>query len=294
MKRIDTGHLRPFLILTFVISWGVPGIGLLLAGTVPGFPFSLEMYTPFYYLAVWGPAIAALIVIGRTAGARGVRRHLARLLDWRLGARWWLFALVGIPAMYFAGALVESLLLGTPDAIEWRDGAWGALLFVFLMRATAGPVEELGWRGFMQPLLQRRYSPITALIVLAIVHTVWHAPAFLIGFASDTHFATQLSFPAALARFGLGIVFITVFMNVAYNATGGRLTSAFLIHWMLNGVYPWEGSADLMTGQVIVTGVVAAVMLLASTRKWLRPENAATAVVGTASEGFTIAAGESR
>ena len=281
MIRFDNRHLRLFLILTFAISWGVPAIGLLLTETIPGFPFSLEMYTPFYYIAVWGPAIAALIVIGRSAGTRGVRSHLARLLDWRLGARWWLFALAGIPAMYLGGALVEALLLGTPDAIEWRDGAWGALLVTFLMRATAGPVEELGWRGFAQPVLQRRYSPVAALVILAVVHTVWHAPAFLIGFASDTHFATELSFPVALARFAVGIAFITVFMNIAYNATGGKVTSAFLIHWMLNGVYPWEGTADLMTGQVIVTGAVAIVMLLTSTRKWLRPENAATTVVDT-------------
>ena len=275
MDNLRKGSLAPYLILTFSISWGIPAIGILLATAFPGFPFSLEMYTPFYYVAVWAPAIAAVIVIGRSAGADAVKAHLRRMLDWRLGARWWLFALAGIPAMYFGGALIEMTLLGTQDAIAWHEGAWFPLIAAFLMRATAGPVEELGWRGFAQPVLQRRFSPAKTLIILAAIHSVWHAPAFLIGFASDTHFATGLSFPVAMARFTLGIFFITVFMNVAYNATGGRVTSAFLIHWMLNGVYPWEGSADLMTGQVIVTGVVATIMLLSPTKRWLQSRNAA-------------------
>lgn len=76
-------------------------------------------------------------------------------------------------------------------------------------------------------------------------------------------------------RFYANIVIITVFMNVAYNASRGTLTGAFLIHWMLNGIYPWEGAADRLTGQVITTGLVAAVMLLTVGRTWLRRENAA-------------------
>lgn len=84
---------------------------------------------------------------------------------------------------------------------------------------------------------------------------------------------------AAIGRFTVNIFIITVFMNIAYNATGGKLTSAVLIHWMLNGLYPWEGGADTMTGQVLVTGIVAVVMLLVAAPKWLAPEHAATSIL---------------
>lgn len=279
MPGFDSRDFRTFLVLTFVISWGVAGLGIVIAQILPTFPFSLEMYTPFYYVAVWGPAIAALIVIGRKFGLRGIATYLSRMGNWRLGARWWLFIVVGIPAMHFGAAAVEATLLGTTDAISWRDTAWLPLIIAFLLRATAGPVEELGWRGFAQPLLQRRFSPAQVLVIIAVVHTIWHAPAFLIGFASDTHFATGLPFSLALARFAVNITAITVFMNIAYNATGGKLTSAFLIHWMLNGVYPWEGVADLMSGQAIVMGTVAVIMLASPARRWLRRENSETTIL---------------
>ncbi|MGJ7459022.1 hypothetical protein ACR80S_03375 [Halomonas sp. MA07-2] len=47
-------HFHAFVALTFANSWGLPGLGLLLSRLVPGFPFSLYMYSPLYYAGVWG------------------------------------------------------------------------------------------------------------------------------------------------------------------------------------------------------------------------------------------------
>jgi len=266
-----------FLLLTFAISWGIPGAGMLLAMWIPGFPFTLEMYTPFYYVGVWGPGIAAFILIGRARGWAGVKAYAGRMLDWRLGW-WWGFALLVIPLLYLSGALIEHTL-GTPGALEWYRGSWGALALAFLLRATAGPVEELGWRGYALPLLQRSISPWAAVLVLAAIHALWHAPAFVVAFASDTHFGSELPLHLALGRFALNIFAITVFMNVAWNATGGRVTSAFLIHWTLNGIYPWEGPADVMMGQNIALLVAAGIMAATVGRRWLKPENAVREVL---------------
>ncbi|MGJ7459021.1 CPBP family glutamic-type intramembrane protease [Halomonas sp. RA08-2] len=45
-----------------------------------------------------------------------------------------------------------------------------------LARASAGPMEELGWRGFAVPLLQRRLHPWTVILVVTGLHSLWHAP----------------------------------------------------------------------------------------------------------------------
>jgi membrane protease YdiL (CAAX protease family) len=44
-----------------------------------------------------------------------------------------------------------------------------------------GPIEEFGWRGLALPLLQRRFTPFWAGLILGIIWAVWHIPAFLIG-----------------------------------------------------------------------------------------------------------------
>ena len=203
-------HLICFFALTFAISWGIPGVAILLSVWFPGVPFSLEMYTPLYFVSVWGPAVAALVVIGRRAGFPGVGSYMRRMLDWRLGIRWWLFALLGIPAMYLGGALIEYAFLGSPQALSWYKGSWLVFIFTFLLRAAAGPVEEFGWRGFALPIMQRIMSPRMAVAVLALMHGLWHAPAFIVGFASNTHFAAELPFHIAFGRFMINILIITI------------------------------------------------------------------------------------
>ncbi|MGJ7460153.1 CPBP family glutamic-type intramembrane protease [Halomonas sp. MA07-2] len=37
-------------------------------------------------------------------------------------------------------------------------------------------MEELGWRGFAVPLLQRRLHPWTVILVVTGLHSLWHAP----------------------------------------------------------------------------------------------------------------------
>src|SRR5215210_6729283 len=45
-----------------------------------------------------GPFLAAFVMTGATEGRAGVRRFLRRFVLWRVGLRWYLFVLVGVPA----------------------------------------------------------------------------------------------------------------------------------------------------------------------------------------------------
>jgi membrane protease YdiL (CAAX protease family) len=38
--------------------------------------------------------------------------------------------------------------------------------------------EEIGWRGFLQPWLQRRHSALTAAVAVSAVWALWHLPLF--------------------------------------------------------------------------------------------------------------------
>ncbi|MGZ8737361.1 MAG: CPBP family intramembrane glutamic endopeptidase [Nocardioides sp.] len=48
-----------------------------------------------------------------------------------------------------------------------------------------GPIEELGWRGVAMPLLQRRFAPLWAALIVGVVAALWH---------------TQMNGPAWLTR----------------------------------------------------------------------------------------------
>jgi membrane protease YdiL (CAAX protease family) len=70
-------------------------------------------------------------------------------------------------------------LLGSP--VDWSLAAdrLPAYLstFVFVL-FLGGALEEPGWRGFGLPVLQERYSPLRATLILGLVWGVWHIPVY--------------------------------------------------------------------------------------------------------------------
>src|SRR3954465_16049859 len=53
-----------------------------------------------------GPFLAAFVMTGVTEGREGVGRLLRRFVLWRVGFRWYLFALVGVPVLVVLSVIV--------------------------------------------------------------------------------------------------------------------------------------------------------------------------------------------
>jgi uncharacterized protein len=96
-------------------------------------------------------APATFIVTGATEGGAGIGRLLRRIVRWRVGLRWYLFVLVGLPAIMVLGTLLRPGALVSFDISAVPSGI--AYLRAFaLMVVLGGPLfEEPGWRGFMVP-----------------------------------------------------------------------------------------------------------------------------------------------
>ena len=158
-------RLTLFVTLAYALSWWV--LPLHVAG-FPVFPY--------------GPDLAAVIVLGLTAGRPGVRALLARLRSWRVPPRWLALA-VGLPAgIALAGVGVVRVWNGPASAMPGPASLLEFVLVLPLMVVIGGALgEELGWRGFALPILQRRHHPLAAVGLLAAVHLVWHVPLFLAG-----------------------------------------------------------------------------------------------------------------
>lgn len=239
--------LGPFLLLTFGLTWGLFALFLVAPGAVTRWLGPPSGSHPLFVLAVWAPALAALAVVGRTTGTRGLRRFLGRLGLWRAPRRWWAFLVLGMPAVFYAGAL----LAGTGRAGLLPEVGPGELLLAGVFMLLLGPVEEIGWRGVALPLLQRRLSPLAAGLVVGLVWAVWHVPAFLL--------AGTLQSGWSFTPFLVGTVAASVVMTRLVNVSGGSILLAALFHFQMNNpiwpdARPWDS--------VLLAGVAGAVVLL--------------------------------
>lgn len=246
VTHADIHHMRRdglnrYWILAFGIAWGIPGLALLLARLTGAFQVSIAEYTPLSFVALWAPAIAAFAIIGQQHGWQGMCSYAQRLGQFKGHWGWYVAVLLGIPALNGLAAVMGEL--AGQHAIAAPTLTLSAWLRAALLRATEGPMEELGWRGFALPLLQQQYSGFRAALILGFMWALWHVPALLLGRSVGGGGAG--SWPAVLVLFFSGLMVQSVIMTVIYNATEGSMPLAFLFHWMTNLPYPWETGVDL-------------------------------------------------
>ena len=190
--RMPSRAVAAFVLLTFAITWGLVGIYILRPAWAAATFGEISGAHPFFFVATWAPAIAAFALVLVYGGLAGLRAFLSRLLLWRCSAGWVAFILVGIPLVFVAGSLIK----GGPVLAPLPPGGAGAVIAGLATMLMLGPVEEFGWRGVAQPILQRHLAPVLAGAVIGVVWGVWHLPAFyLVG-----NGIRRLEFPAVLRR----------------------------------------------------------------------------------------------
>ena len=240
---MPVGALRPFFAVAFGVGWGLAALVVL----IPQLEnvFGPVGYTnPLFILAVWAPGTAGVGLVLRHYGRRGLSPFLRRLTLWRMPAAWWLFLLIGIPAVKYLGAA-----LGGHGGDPFPFSPWYGLLPALGLALVIGPVEEFGWRGVALPLLQRRFTPLTASLVLGSFWGLWHLPAFLL---SGT--------PQSAWSFGpyvIGVLALSVILTPMFNQAAGSLLVAVLFHAQINGpawpdAQPWENYLFAAVAVIVV------------------------------------------
>src|SRR5215469_11399003 len=110
LKRLIKDHpLLAFFVITFAGEWIVM-LPLILAQNGLGLlPYTVPQVGPYpvsYYFstlaAIAGPTLATFLVTAITTGRAGVRQLLRRYVLWRVGVRWYLLVLVGLPLIQLA------------------------------------------------------------------------------------------------------------------------------------------------------------------------------------------------
>jgi membrane protease YdiL (CAAX protease family) len=171
-----------------------------------------------------GPLAAAFIAAWLAGGWRRFKQWAAQFASFRGGA-WPYIAAFLLPSALCAAAVATHVALGAAAPTAAQLATWPGMIeqFVFIL-AFIGLGEETGWRGFLQPELQRRFHPFAAAMVLALVWAAWHAPLFRaeIGPAVWAPFVMSL----------LGAVFVLAWLrNVS-----GSVWPPMICHAMVNTV----------------------------------------------------------
>src|SRR5918998_6518586 len=160
MAFIKRHRIVVFFVLAYALAWGA----------IPWNSF----FAP-------GVLLAALIVVTLTEGLSGLKALGARLIRWRVSWVWYAPA-IGVPLLVHLASTAINVALGAPPPTLGMLSPWYSLPMAIALHAlspTGGPLmEEPSLRGYAQPELQARRSPIAATAIMAVLVAGWHLPLF--------------------------------------------------------------------------------------------------------------------
>jgi membrane protease YdiL (CAAX protease family) len=128
----------------------------------------------FIFAMMWCPAAAAILVsllIARPFAAMG----------WRVPALRYLLLGIAIPVTYTAITYLLAWRTGAGERNPEFSWSVGGLVFAWLSGCVFALGEEIGWRGFLTPLLARTLSFTKVAMIVGVIWAVWHFPPIVRG-----------------------------------------------------------------------------------------------------------------
>jgi membrane protease YdiL (CAAX protease family) len=249
-----------FLIMAYTVSIAIAVVRLRTNGDIDQSP-SYQYFIGFLE-HLFSVALPAFLVVAAIHGKDGVRDLARRSLRWRVGARWYLIALFGLP---IASVLCASAIYGTAPLNALVDNL--QLLFTLILPSLLirivflNTIEEIGWLGFLQAKFQDEYGPCKACLLVEIPFALWHLPGLL----GDTggQLSLALIYGGVLAIFQLFGRFLILWL---YNNTKRSVLLAGMFHATYNTtINTYAGDFIPVPAEpwfFIVSGVVAAAAVL--------------------------------
>ena len=212
MKKTVTKYpVITFCILALFLLSIIGGINLIL------FPSSFNYALMF---PQWTPALAALIVVGIINGKSGIS-ELFRKSSIKTSSVKWIMIAVFIPMVccclsYVAFMFAEYNQWVSPTFTRSLENY--AICFAATIFGSYG--EEIGWRGFMLPQLNKKYSLFVSSFIVGLIWGVWH-----------------LRFQIGLSAFGLfilGVICYSFLISWLCCKTKGNIFVAIVFHTVIN------------------------------------------------------------
>ena len=123
-------------------------------------------------------AVVALLITARTGGISANRPTLQRLFEWRIGARWYLFAVTYMAAIKLTVAIAHRMMAGSWPPVGPQS--LGVVVAAIIFSAPFQSGEEIGWRGYALPQLAERMGFAGGSVLLGLIWACWHLPLFFL------------------------------------------------------------------------------------------------------------------
>lgn len=190
-------------------------------------------------LGIFGPALGAIFSIRTIDGKGEVTKFLKTFFDLGFGLKIWL-----IPtALLFMSTVIAWFvpeLVGMDRLPMLLPNVYIFPVYWLFMVFGGGGQEEIGWRCYILPHLEKRFGTIWGSLILSIVWALWHIPLWFIPGAGQS-FMNFWGF--MMLTFGYSFLY-----SWGLKKSGNKPFAALVMHGTANSFIPLFPTISMRLG----------------------------------------------
>ena len=179
--------------------------------------------------------------------------------------QWIAHTILGVAAAVLFALLVwAGLAIFDVPGVDLARTGFGTVVIALAGGLAGAIAQEIGWRGYLQPLLETRMPKLGAAVIVGMLWALWHVSARTDLLTGLLLFATYVPLGILLGHLGNG-------------AAWQRVTTTALVHWLLTlpvmflaGIGGVHVQIAVAIAAVIVTACFMAMFVVATRRRRAR------------------------
>ncbi len=209
-----------FLIPTFIITWIIWGIALMINKEIIHIKISDQI---FVILGTFIPSIIGTLFLLKQE-KQSFKQILKSTFIYQ--KRYILYLLI-MPFILGVSYLLLVTIFHISFDLEVLRKPYLIVIVLIYILFLGGPLgEEIGWRGYLLPLLLKKTTPFFSSLIIGVIWSIWHLPLFyIIGTIQS-----QLPFIAYIFY----TMILTFYITLVYIKTDGSISSGVYVHLSAN------------------------------------------------------------
>ena len=216
-----------FFLVAFLWSWIilVPIAVLTKIGILEIDVNNLLIILPISFIGALGPAAGAFFSLYTIDGKGAIKEYCKKFISLKFGWKAWIsmFAILG--GAYFAAWIIPEFF--GENRVSPFIPIYIFPIYLLLMIFIGGGQEEIGWRGYILPFLEKKYGLIIGSLILGIIWAIWHIPLWFIPGTTQAY----MNF-IAFTFMTIGYSYIFSWIREISN---NKLFSGLFVHGIANG-----------------------------------------------------------
>ena len=220
-EKSEAKNLKLFFILSYVIFWLLLGLtGYLISIKVP-----LLIQTIMKNVCAWTPTFVILILFKKLYPnitlLEYMKLHFMKKTNPMVFVSSFALQAFVLVVVILSFSIMNKKPLNTITLISISN-----IVPVFFLVFTSGALgEELGWRGYALNILQKKYVPLIAGLIVGLIWGLWHLPLMILSGYSGGELAFYM------IAFLVAIISTSIIITFFYNRSQNIMVAMWIHFW---------------------------------------------------------------